>query len=358
MPQRCRHHPRAALILAGLLVCALPARAAEFLDQRGVAHRFDRPAERVITLPMPLPSTYMAIDRSARHVVGMNPSSGAALREGILSRIFPGARDIPTDITRGAGFTPNIESILALRPDAVFQWASQGPELLEVLDRVGLSTIGITCCSQADFAAYTGFMGELSGQQPRVAELLRRQEETRARLAAATDAIPAARRPRVAYFGRYSDSMRIAGPGTYNDMYVRLAGGRNAATAAPAAVTLEQVLAWNPEVILLGNFDTAMPADVYADPRWAGLPAVRDRRVYRMPLGGYRWDPPSHESALTWIWLAELLQPGASGFDLRAEMHDWFRFLYAHELTEDEIDGILLAAQNRGAAGYDRLLRR
>ncbi|RVT89986.1 iron ABC transporter substrate-binding protein [Rhodovarius crocodyli] len=358
MPHRHRGHRPAALLLAASLAGALPAGAAEFLDQRGVAHRIDRPVERVVTLPMPLPSTYMAIDGTERHVVGMNPSSGAALRDGILARIFPRARAIATDITRGAGFTPNIEAILALRPDAVFQWASQGPELLEVLDRVGLRTIGITCCSQADFAAYTGFMGELSGRQPRAAELLRRQDAVRARLAAATEAIPDARRPRVAYVGRYTDSMRIAGPGTYNDMYLRLAGGRNAATSAPAAVTLEQVLAWDPEVILLGNFDTAMPADVYADPRWAGLAAVRSRRVYRMPLGGYRWDPPSHESALTWIWLAELLQPGASGFDLRAEMREWFRFLYGHELAEDDIDAILFAGPNQGAAGYDRLLRR
>lgn len=352
---------RLALVLACLAGLGGAAAALEVTDQRGRSHRLDGPAERVVFLPMPHPSTYMAIDGTERHIVGMNAASAAAMRDGILSRIFPGARSIATDITRGAGFTPNVESILALRPDAVFQWASQGPELLEVLDRVGLRTIGVRCCSQEDLETYSGLMGRLAGQEERAAEMMRRQAARRAGIARAMEGLAEGERPRLAYFGRYTDALRVSGAGSYNDGYLRLAGGRNAATgpgSGAGAVTLEQVLTWNPEVILLGNFDTAMPADVYGDPRWASLDAVRNRRVYRMPLGGYRWDPPSQESALAWTWIAQLLHPGRGGFDLRADMRDWYRFLYRHELTDEEIDGILFVAQNRGSAGYDRMLRR
>lgn len=349
-----------ALGLACLAGLAGTASALEVTDQRGRNHHLDGPAGRVVFLPMPHPSTYMAIDGTERHVVGMNPSSAAALRDGVLSRIFPGARSIATDITRGAGFTPNVESILALRPDAVFQWASQGPELLEVLDRVGLRTIGVRCCSQEDLETYSGIMGRLAGQEERATEMMRRQAARRAEITQAMEGLPEAARPRIAYFGRYTDALRVSGAGSYNDGYIRLAGGRSVAGGAGSggAVTLEQVLTWNPQVILLGNFDTAMPADIYNDPRWASLDAVRRRRVYRMPLGGYRWDPPSQESALTWTWIAQLLHPDRGEFDLRADMRDWYRFLYRYELTDDEIDGILFATQNKDSAGYGRLLRR
>ena len=87
-------------------------------------------------------------------------------------------------------------------------------------------------------------------------------------------------------------------------------------------MTIEQVLTWNPQVILLGNFDAAMPSDIYGDPRWQSVEAVKARRVYKFPLGGYRWDPPSQESALGWIWLAGLLHPEREPTNLRAVMRD------------------------------------
>jgi len=349
--------------LGPILVLGLghAAAASDLVDQRGRHHHLDGTAQRVVFLPMPHPSTYMAIDETARHIVGMNPSSAVALRAGILSRIFPEARAIATDITQGTGFVPNVESILALRPDAVFQWASLGDELLEVLDRVGLRTIGVRCCSQADLETYSGIMGQLAGKEDRAAEMMRRQAVRRAEIAQAMAGLPDAERPRIVYLRRFTDALSVAGAGSYNDDYIRLAGGANAAEgpgSTAATVTLEQVLAWNPEVILLGNFDTAIPADIYGDPRWAGVAAVRARRVYRMPLGGYRWDPPNQESALTWTWIALLLHPGRGGFDLRADMRDWYRFLYRHELTEEEADGILFTAANHESAGYDRMLRR
>ena len=37
-------------------------------------------------------------------------------------------------------------------------------------------------------------------------------------------------------------------------------------------------------------------------------------------------------------------------------MRDWFSFLYEHDLTDDEIDAILMAARNRQSAGYERYL--
>ena len=106
-------------------------------------------------------------------------------------------------------------------------------------------------------------------------------------------------RPRVVYFNRAAQTLRVGGKRSYSDFSIRVAGGQNVAAEIQAAnaVTIEQVLTWNPQMILLGNFDTAVPSDIYDDPRWQGVDAVRNRRVYKVPLGGYRWDPPSQESA-------------------------------------------------------------
>jgi iron complex transport system substrate-binding protein len=258
-------------------------------------------------------------------------------------------------------FNPNVESILALKPDVVFQWAtSASGDVIAVLDRTGVPVLGMRAGSQEDVAGFISMIGAVSGNAPRAAELLARQQEERRKLEAAMSGLAEAQRPRVIYFIRAAQILRVSGKKTNNDFYIRLAGGQNVAAESPpqSTVTIEQILTWNPQVVLLGNFDAAVPADIYADPRWQGVDAVKNRRVYKVPLGGYRWDPPSQESALMWIWLAGLLQPEREPATLRATMRDWFGFLYRHDLSDDEIDGILFVAQNRQSAGYDRYLAR
>ena len=306
-------HPGSRWPLAGFLVALViqSCSAGEVVDQRGHRFSFDRPAERAVFLPMPLPSTYIAIDGTDRHIAGINPASSAAMRDGTLSRIFPTVLNIPTNVTQGAGFTPNIEAILALKHDVVFQWATIGSDPIDMLDRVGLKVLGIRSGTQSDTNGYVAIVGQVAGKEARAAELMRRQEERLAEIKSVTATLEAQARPRVLYISRYHDAVSVSGPGTYNDFYIQLAGGTNAASASGfgRTVTIEQILVWDPEVVLLGNFDTAMPADLYGDHKWQSVAAIKTRRVYRMPLGGYRWDPPSQESALTWTWLTGLLHP-------------------------------------------------
>ncbi len=166
-------------------------------------------------------------------------------------------------------------------------------------------------------------------------------------------------RPRVLYFNRLKSELRVAGAGTYNDFYINLVGGQNAASGIKgfAPVNAEQVAKWDPDVVLVGNFDAAAPADMYANPAWKDLSAVKAKRVYQVPIGGYRWDPPNQESPLMWWWLAELIHPETFEFKLRDEMKTRYRFLYGAELSDAQVDRILRLDQNDSAAGYDRVAR-
>jgi iron complex transport system substrate-binding protein len=353
------------LLLASIAALSAPAAAFDVTDQRGRSVAFDKPPQRVVFVPIPGPATFISIDGSERKIVGMNGYSASAMREGLLGKMFPGFARIPTNVVMGATdasvFDPNVEGILALKPDVVFQWAtSASGDVIGVLDRTGVPVLGMRAGSQEDIAGFITMIGQVSGNAPRAAELLARQDKERHIIEAAMSGLADTQRPRVIYFNRAAQTLRVAGRNTNSDYYIRLAGGQNVAADSPPqnTVTIEQVLTWNPQVILLGNFDAAMPSDIYADPRWQSIDAVKNRRVYKVPLGGYRWDPPSQESTLMWVWLAGLLQPDRQPANLRAVMRDWFGFLYQHDLRDDEIDGILFAAQNRQSAGYDRYLVR
>ena len=114
------------LLLAGWLVVLVVSAAAHpawaqirVVDQRGRTIELPKPAERIVTIPIPMASVIMALDGSARRIVGMHPSARQSIQDGFLRRIFPEALSIQADVTRGGMFTPNLESLLTLCPDVV-----------------------------------------------------------------------------------------------------------------------------------------------------------------------------------------------------------------------------------------------
>jgi len=342
-----------------LMVCAGGAAAGDavsFTDQKGRRVSLPEPAERVVTIPIPAASMFMAMDGGSDRLGGMHPKSKSALEEGILKDIFPAAVDIPSDVV-GQGFMPNIEELLSVDPDLVFQWAHQGDDIIRPIENAGLTVATFLYGTEEYAEEWLRIMGTVLGRTDKADALIDWRRQTRKEIEAKVAVIPQDERPRVLYFLRFLSSKTVAGTGTYNDFYIGLTGGRNPAAELPGfkEVNAEQIVAWDPEVILLNGFEGDLsPADVYADPLLADVSAVRNKRVYKVPLGGYRWDPPNQESPLMWKWLTMVFYPDRFDWPLRAEMADKYRFIYGHDLTDAETDGILRMKMNASAAHYGR----
>lgn len=332
------------------------AAAITVTDQRGTTIMLEEPADAIVTIPIPAATLMIAVDGSTDRLVGLHPASAQAIEGEILGAIFPAASEIPSDVV-GEGFAPNVESILARDPDVVIQWGNRGDDLIMPLENVGLNVVGLNYGTQEDLETWVTLFGTMIGESDRAADLIAWQRSTLAALqeqAANLDG----ERPRILYFNRLREELRVAGKGTYNDFYIQLVGGTNPASAVTEFTTVnaEQVLAWNPDIILVGNFDDATPQDVYDNPLWQDMPAVVNKRVYKVPLGGYRWDPPNQESPLLWRWLAVLAFPDVYDFDLRADIREAYQVLYTHTPTEAQIDQILQSDLNSEAATYERFL--
>ena len=170
-------------------------------------------------------------------------------------------------------------------------------------------------------------------------------------------AIDAATKPKVLYLGRALGALTASGnKGNYSAWYIELVGGLNASADVEGngtTISPEQIAEWNPDVILLNSFEPELDLSrVYDDPILSLTNAAQEKRVYKMPLGGYRWDPPSQESPLTWMWLANLLHPEVFQYDLRGEMKKAYKTLYNYDLTDEDIDGILWLAMQSDATNY------
>ncbi len=326
-------------------------------DQRGRTFTFAEPAHRVVTIAIPLFWTFMTVDGSDARVVGANSVASTQLRDGIADRIFPRAATVPTAITRGGTFTPNVEALLALQPDAVFQWADRGDALIDVLDAAGLRAIGVkNTSSESDIEKWIHMCGVVAGREARADSIIQLMRRGNARFDSLTAPIAAADRPRVLVLSEYSRTITANGPTSYAGKIVERAGGRNAATV-DGPVGIEQVLAWNPDVILLTAFEARTPSDLIADPRWQPTSAAQHRRVYKLPFGVTRWGGYGPESPLFLTWLADLLHPARFAIPLRSEMRDAFHTLFHYDITDADIDHVLQMSENGSSANYMRFAR-
>jgi iron complex transport system substrate-binding protein len=119
-------------------------------------------------------------------------------------------------------------------------------------------------------------------------------------------------------------------------------------------VSMEQVLLWNPGVVLVwsgfpsgiglpGNDKRKSTRDhILANAAWANVKAVKEKRVYQIPSLPFGWfdRPPSSNCIAGALWLANTLYP-SSGFDFDAALKDYFRLFYHVDITDEDIATLL-----------------
>ncbi len=350
-----------ASVYALSVLCFMQPAIAEpisFQDQKDRTVSLDAPAERVVTIPIPAASVVIAVDGGTDHLVGMHPLSKTAIKDRPLGAFFPEALGITSDITpKGFTFVPNVEELLALDPDLVFQWGHLSDDIIEPMLNAGLNVATIRIGKEEFTIRWLEMMGAALGKEEKARQMIDWRNETRRMLAERTAEIAEEDKPRVLYFMNYLSKLRVAGGKSYNNFAMDLAGGRNVAADLGMFVDVgpEQVLAWDPEIILLNGFEPGLtPQDVYDNPLFADVSAVKNRQVYLMPLGGYRWDPPNHESPLSWVWQSMVFHPDKFNWPLRDMMDEQYQFIYGHGVDDEMSDQILRMDANGSAANYDQ----
>lgn len=331
-------------------------------DQRGKTHTFTEPIDSIVTTVIPAPSMITALDQSYDRVKGVNQSTITRDKDSTFADMFPQALD--NTVVAGPDFVPNVETIIELDPDVVIQWADQGDyeTFIGPIEAAGYPVIGLQYGTQEDLETWVTMFSQLLGKPERGAQLLDRMHATIDELrgfAAARTTSPRTIFLRTAGDGGYNAGMSSSDAYMHN--WMTLPGATNVAAdveySTQSALNVEQLLEWNPEVIFTSSMTALTPADVYADPALAGLDAVKNKRVYAVPSGGFWWDPPSAESHLMMKWAAAMLHPDTYTVDLRAEIAEHYEFLYGTTVTDEQIDDLLRFDANSDSAGYGVLAR-
>ncbi|MCL0036155.1 ABC transporter substrate-binding protein, partial [Dehalococcoidia bacterium] len=323
------------------------------VDQRGIEVEVPKEIRRLVALPMPLPSIIFSIVGSGESVIGMHPTSMVAVERSILAEMAPELLKADTGFVT-KGFEVNLEELLKLNPDVVIQWGHV-PEVVEAMERAGLPVIVIEFrmqegeCSQDNFEEWLRIVGELFGKEERAAELIGMQREIISEVMTRVAEIPQAERPRTLLLFRLENGLvRTVGGGGHHEFWIEGSGGINVSRELPGwkNVDMEQILEWNPEVIFISNFTDIMPQDILENripgQDWSHIDAVINGRVYKIPEGVYRWEPPNAERALLFKWAAQKYFPEVfADLDMQQIVREFYREFFEYELTDEEIRTIL-----------------
>jgi iron complex transport system substrate-binding protein len=124
---------------------------------------------------------------------------------------------------------------------------------------------------------------------------------------------------------------------------LRLAGGINVHKCVARnpygleKISLEQVLVYNPQVILA--FDKGFYRKVFKDPLWRNIRAVQAGRVYLIPEEPINWfdRPPSFMRFIGLKWVLNRLYPNQYRIDIVKEAREFYRLFLGVEASEGEM---------------------
>jgi iron complex transport system substrate-binding protein len=248
----------------------------------------------------------------------------------------------------GRGNTVNLERVVQLAPDLVLDVGSTTATYVSLADQVQEQThISAVLIGGrlAETAATLRTLGSLLGVPERAEARARYAETVVGAVQEAVAKIPSAKRPSV-YVARGPRGLETAVAGSIGSEVVDLVGARNVVDndTGPRAivdVSPEQILAWQPDVIL--TVDRRFYAAVHSDPVWREVRAVQPGHIHFVPDLPFSWfdNPPAANRLIGLLWLGKLLYPASFPQDIRAEARRFYALFYQQEPSDAQLDGLL-----------------
>ena len=252
----------------------------------------------------------------------------------------------------GKNASLNMEALIAEAPDVIIDIGEAKKTVKEDMDalqeqlNIPVIFVEATLPTMAD--AYE-MLGDITGEKEQAGKLA---DYCRAEIGKADQnaaAIADADRKSV-YFGLGEDGLHTNAKGSIHADVIDRIGAVNAAdveavsSGGGSEVTFEQVLLWNPDLIIVDSqklYDT-----LTADPMWQELDAVKNGKIFKIPTAPYSFmsSPPSVNRMIGIEWLGSLVYPEIYTSDIREEVKNFYQLFYHIDVTDEKLEAILKGA--------------
>lgn len=305
------------------------------VDVIGREVTLEQPATKLTGTHNPTLNAAVVLGGGGKYLVGFGSKSmGRALYE----QVIEGFEELPEV---GKGSNINIESVIASGADLVIlpkrhqdlvpQFEAANIPVLVILD----STESFETVKQT-----LKLLGMAVGENEKAEKINSfidsQLEHAQTLLKDVTE------RPSVIFLGS-SSALSVAPGSMIQTSLIEAGGGVNAVSGVEGEggfvdVSIEQIIAWNPEVIWFPQYSDYTAEDLLNDPAWSSISAIQNKRVYEFPSKLEPWDQPTAVLALGVDWALYNLHPDLYGFEsLMKNVDEFYTIVYDKTFTAEQL---------------------
>lgn len=305
------------------------------VDVIGREVTLQQPATKLTGTHNPTLNAAVVLGGGGKYLVGFGSKS---MGRGLYEQVIEGFEELPEV---GKGSNINLESVIASGADLVIlperhqdlvpQFEAANIPVLVILD----STENFETVKQT-----LKILGMALGENEKaekVSSFLDSQLEN-----AQTLLKDVTEKPSVLFLGS-SSALSVAPGSMIQTSLIEAGGGVNAVSGVEnvggfADVSIEQIIAWNPDVIWFPAYSDYTAEDLLNDPAWSSISAIQNKRVYEFPSQLEPWDQPTAVLALGIDWALYNLHPDLYGFeDLMKNVDEFYTMVYDKTFTAEQL---------------------
>ena len=305
------------------------------VDVVGREVTLEKPATKLVGTHNPTLNAAVVLGGGGKYLVGFGNKS---MGRGLYEQVIEGFDDM---LEVGRGSNINLESVIASgaelvilperHQDLVPQFEAANIPVLVILDSTeSFETI------QQTLTLLGMALGE-SEKAEQIGSFLNRQLENAQTLLKDTT-----EKPSVLFLGS-SSALSVAPGSMIQTSLIEAAGGVNAVSGVEGLggfvdVSIEQIIAWDPDVIWFPQYSDYTAEDLLNDPAWSSISAVQNNRVHQFPSRLEPWDQPTAAVALGIDWALHSLHPDLYSLeDLMKSVDEFFTIVYDKTFTAEQL---------------------
>ena len=236
-----------------------------------------------------------------------------------FAHIYPRISSIPNGVN---GKSLQVEELVKLSPDIVIAADKKNKE---ELTKNGFNVLYPSFTNHADMKKSVAIMADaIGGDAPKIA-----QNE----------------RPKALHIAEDKNLFKVDGSNTIIDEWISVTGVINAVQAKGnmLEINAEEIPNINPDVIIIGRAKSPDAIEkIYENKVYAGINAVKNKKVFINPAGVFSWDRYGAEGALQILWAAKTLHPEIfKDLDIATETKKFYKEFLHYDLNDNEVNYIL-----------------
>lgn len=231
----------------------------------------------------------------------------------------------------------NVEQVVAAKPDIVFI-QKKSKQVIPNLEKSNIKVFVVNAENLDELKSTVRNLGIVTGKEKKADEFIDYYTQKLDSVNNKLKGVDQKNKPKVYMAG---GSMYLTpGKNMFQNSFIELGGGINVAgslskSAKWSEISAEQLISWNPDIIILTQYSGVKPQDVLNNAGLKDINAVKNKKVYLIPSKMSSWDMPCPQTILGIMWLSTKTNPEVfKDTNITKEVDDFYQKFYGTTYTK------------------------